>query len=42
MDVFTESPALDNELVNPSNWGSEQWVHDQFAWLLQIEPLTYL
>ena len=42
MDVFTESPALDNELVNPSNWGSEQWVHDQFAWLRQNEPLKYL
>ena len=42
MDVFTESPALDNALVSPSNWGSEQWVHDQFAWLRQNEPLKYL
>ena len=42
MDVFTQSPALDNALVNPSNWASEQWVHDQFAWLRQNEPLKYL
>ena len=42
MDVFTQSPALDNALVSPSNWGSEQWVHDQFAWLRQNEPLKYL
>ena len=42
MDVFTQSPALDNAMVSPSNWGSEQWVHDQFAWLRQNEPLKYL
>ena len=42
MDVFTQSPALDNALVSPSNWASEQWVHDQFAWLRQNEPLKYL
>lgn len=42
MDVITQSPALDNALVDPSNWADERWVHRQFAWLRQHEPLKYL
>ena len=42
MDLITQSPALDNALVDPSNWADERWVHEQFAWLRQHEPLKYL
>jgi hypothetical protein len=35
MDLITQSPALDNALVDPSNWADERWVHEQFAWLRQ-------
>ncbi len=37
--VFTESPELDDGLVEPANWGDEAWVHDQFAWLRRHEPV---
>ena len=33
MAVFTQSPDLDNALINPANWGDENWVHEQFSWL---------
>ena len=42
MDLITQSPALDNALVDPSNWADERWVHEQFAWLRQHEPLKFL
>ena len=31
LDLITQSPALDNALINPSNWADERWVHEQFA-----------
>ena len=37
--VFTESPALDDGLVDTRNWGDEAWVHEQFAWLREHEPV---
>ncbi|MBT3643755.1 MAG: cytochrome P450, partial [Gammaproteobacteria bacterium] len=42
MKVITQSPELDNALVDPSNWADEQWVHDQFAWLRENAPLQQL
>ena len=39
LQIFTESPELDDGLVEPANWGNEAWVHDQFAWLRRHEPL---
>ena len=42
MSVFTESPDLDNALVNPANWANEKWVHEQFSWMRANEPLKYL
>lgn len=42
MEVVTESPALDNALVNPANWGDEKWIHDQFAWMRANAPIKKL
>ncbi len=42
MDVLTTSPQLDDALVNPANWASEQWMHDQFAWLRRHDPVRRL
>ena len=42
MSVFTDSPDLDNALVNPANWANEKWVHEQFSWMRANEPLKYL
>ena len=36
--VFTESPELDDGLVDSRNWGDEAWVHGQFAWLRAHDP----
>ena len=38
----TESPALDNTLVDPEFWSHEQEVHDLLTWLRQNDPLRYL
>ena len=37
--IFTESPALDDALVDTVRWGDEGWVHAQFAWLRENEPV---
>ena len=42
MEIFKQSPALDNGMVDAANWASEQWVHEQFAWLRQNAPMQYL
>ena len=42
MQVITQSPELDNALVDASNWADEQWVHDQFTWLRENAPLQQL
>ncbi len=39
VQVFTESPALDDGLVDTRNWGDEAWVHEQFAWLREHDPV---
>ena len=42
MQVITQSPELDNALVDASNWADEQWIHDQFTWLRENAPLRQL
>ena len=37
--VFTESPELDDGLVEPAHWADEAWVHNQFAWLREHAPV---
>ena len=37
--IFTESPALDDALVDSARWADEDWVHAQFAWLRENEPV---
>ena len=37
--VYTSSPDIDNALVDSAHWSDMQWVHDQFAWLRQHDPL---
>ena len=38
-DVLTESPELDDGLVETANWGDEAWVHAQFEWLRANDPV---
>ncbi len=38
-DVLTESPELDDGLVDTANWGDEAWVHAQFEWLRANDPV---
>jgi hypothetical protein len=42
MQVITQSPALDNALIDTANWANEQWVHEQFSWMRENAPLRYL
>lgn len=42
MDIVTVSPDLDNALVNPANWADEQWMHRQFEWLRENDPVRKL
>ena len=42
MEIVTQSPALDQAMVDPVKWGNEQWVHEQFAWLRKNAPLKQL
>ena len=39
MEIKTTSPELDEELISPSNWANEKWIHAQFEWLRTNDPL---
>ena len=41
-DVVTESPELDDALVDPRRWADEAWVHAQFAWLRDNDPVRWM
>ena len=41
-EIFTESPAIDDALVDPIFWADEQRVHRQLAWLRANDPLRRL
>ena len=40
--IFTESPALDDALVDSARWADEGWMHAQFAWLREHEPMRWM
>ena len=42
MTLITESPALDNAIVDPACWADEQGIHEQLRWLRQNDPLRFL
>ncbi len=42
MTINTESPALDNALVNPEFWSDETAIHEQLKWLRQNDPLRFV
>lgn len=42
MPVLTDSPALDNALVDPVFWSDEQGIHEQLAWLRANDPVRFL
>lgn len=33
MELHTESPALENALMDPASWADEEGMHEQFRWL---------
>ena len=39
LDIYTQSPEIDNALVDSANWADMEWVHAQFAWLREHAPL---
>ncbi len=41
-DILTDSPELDDAMVDPGRWADEKWVHDQFAWLRQHDPVRWM
>ena len=40
--ILTESPALDDALVDAARWADEGWIHAQFAWLRAHEPVRWM
>ena len=42
LDVVTESPELDDALVSTKRWADEAWVHAQFAWLRDNDPVRWM
>ena len=42
LDVVTESPDLDDALVSTKRWADEAWVHAQFAWLRDNDPVRWM
>lgn len=42
LDVVTQSPELDAALVDSRRWASEDWVHAQFAWLRDNDPVRWM
>ena len=40
--MYTNSPELDQALVNPEFWSHEQEVHELLTWLRHNDPLRYL
>ena len=42
LEVVTESPELDDALVDTKRWADEAWVHAQFAWLRDNDPIRWM
>ena len=41
-DVVTESPELDEAIVASKRWADEDWIHAQFAWLRDNDPVRWM
>ena len=41
-DVVTESPELDGAIVDSARWADEDWIHAQFAWLRENDPVRWM
>ena len=41
-DVVTESPELDEAIVDAARWADEDWLHAQFAWLRENDPVRWM
>jgi len=39
MQLHTESPALENALIDPASWADEAGIHEQFRWLRAHDPI---
>ena len=42
MELCTESPALDNAIVDAASWADESGIHRQLRWLRANDPLRYM
>ena len=42
LPIATESPQLDDELVDSARWADEAWMHEQFTWLRQHAPIRWM
>ena len=42
MTLHTNSPHLDNALVDPVAWSDEKGIHEQLRWLRKNDPVRYL
>ena len=42
LPIATESPQLDDELVDAARWADEAWMHEQFTWLRQHAPIRWM
>lgn len=42
MKLHTQSPDLDNALVNPANWADDAGIHEQFTWLRNNDPMRFM
>ena len=38
MKLHTESPALENAMMDPASWADEEGMHEQFRWLRLNDP----
>lgn len=42
MELYTQSPDLENALVDPASWADEDGIHAQFTWLRANDPMRRL
>ena len=42
LPILTESPELDDALVDSARWADEAWMHAQFTWLRSHAPIRWM
>ena len=42
LPIATESPDLDDQLVDAARWADEAWMHEQFTWLRRNAPIRWM